>query len=277
MTFDLRCRFCEMAGCASIRAGDSDPGFLHRLRTGEGSPISASKGDNALLQDFAVGNLLLSIGLALWSVMDLQRRPPAMAVMKWVWPLTFLWGGLFALAMYLWFGRAPAMMESEGHHQHGHGHGHGGHPFWQSVALGATHCGAGCSLADVLVESAMFGLGIEFVVWGHAVFGTWMVDYVAALVIGVIFQYAAQAPMSDEPRARVLWNSFRSDVLSLTCWQIGMYGWMAISIFVLFPGGAMHPNHWLFWWMMQVAMLFGFLTAYPANWVLIRLGVKETM
>ena len=122
----------------------------------------------------------------------------------------------------------------------------------------------------------MFLLGLRLVVWGHAVFGNWMVDYVAALAIGVIFQYAAQAPTSDEPRAKVLWNSFRSAVLSLTCWQIGMYGWMAVSIFVLIPGGAMHPDRWLFWWMMQIAMLCGFLTAYPANWVLIRQGLKET-
>ena len=232
-----------------------------------------------MLKDLAIGNLLLSIALALWSVLDLRRRPPAMTVMKWVWPLTFLWGGLLALGMYLWFGRSPVGAASQGHRQHGHEHGQGqgGHAFWQSVALGATHCGAGCSLADVLVESAMFALGIEFVVWGHAVFGNWIVDYAAALVIGVIFQYAAQAPMSDEPRAKVLWNSFRSDVLSLTCWQTGMYGWMAISMFLLFPRGEMCPDHWMFWWMMQVAMLCGFLTAYPANWVLIRLGVKETM
>ena len=232
-----------------------------------------------MLRDLAVANLVLSALLASWSVVDMQKRPPAMAVMKWVWPLTFLWGGLLALAMYLWFGRAPAGVGSgDGDpHGHPHGHGHGGRVFWQSVALGATHCGAGCTLADVLVESAMFLLGLRLVVWGHDVFGTWMVDYIVALVIGVIFQYAAQAPMSDAPRARVLWNSFRSDVLSLTSWQIGMYGWMAICIFILFPVGEMRPDHWMFWWMMQVAMLCGFLTAYPANWVLIRLGVKEAM
>lgn len=32
-----------------------------------------------------------------------------------------------------------------------------------------------------------------------------------------------------------------------------------------------------FWFMMQIAMIFGFLTAYPANWWLIRAGFKETM
>ena len=235
-----------------------------------------------MLRDVAIANVVLSIVLAVWSIVDVNRRPPAMTVMKWVWPLTFLWGGLFTLAMYLGFGRASVAAKSngshEGHsHEHGHGHGHGQHPFWQSVALGATHCGAGCTLADILTESAMYFFAIQFVFLGHAVFGNWVVDYIMALIIGVIFQYAAQAPMSNAPRATVWWQSFKSDVLSLTSWQVGMYGWMAICIFVLFGDAAMHPDRWMFWWMMQVAMLCGFLTAYPTNWALIKIGIKEGM
>lgn len=56
-----------------------------------------------------------------------------------------------------------------------------------------------------------------------------------------------------------------------------MYGWMVISIFVLFDSRTMKPDHWTFWLMMQVAMLAGFITAYPANWVLIDKGIKEHM
>lgn len=237
-----------------------------------------------MLRDIAIANILLSVILALWSIVDVNRRPPAMSVMKWVWPLTFLWGGLLALGMYLWFGRAPAAISSHEHHPshdhehgHNHAHGHGSHAFWQSVALGATHCGAGCTMADVLTESAMYYFGLNFVVLGQLVFGNWTVDFFMALIIGVIFQYAAQAPMSDAPRATVWWQSFKSDVLSLTSWQIGMYGWMAICIFILFGQSVMRPDHWLFWWMMQIAMLCGFLTAYPTNWALIRVGVKESM
>lgn len=232
-----------------------------------------------MLRDVAIANVVLSIVLAVWSIVDVNRRPPAMTVMKWVWPFTFLWGGLFALAMYLWFGRAavPAASQGQHEHHHHHGHGHGQHKFWQSVALGATHCGAGCTLADMVTESAMYFLGINFVFLGHAVFGNWVVDYIMALIIGVIFQYGAQAPMSDAPRATVWWQSFKMDVWSLSSWQVGMYGWMAICIFVLFGQAAMHPDRWMFWWMMQVAMLCGFLTAYPTNWALIKLGVKEAM
>jgi len=223
-----------------------------------------------MLRDIAILNIAVSALLAVWSILDLQRRPPPMTVMTWVWPFTFLWGGVLALAMYLGFGRAPRQHEEHGMH-------HGQRPMWQSVALGATHCGAGCSLADIIVESGLFVFGIGFVALGHKVFGNWIVDYAMALVIGVAFQYGAQAPMSDAPRSTVLWQSFKSDVLSLSFWQIGMYGWMAISIFVLFDEPTMKPDHWVFWLMMQLAMLAGFVTTCPVNWWLIRSGVKEAM
>ena len=220
-----------------------------------------------MLRAIAIANVSLSIVLAIWALIDVNRRPPPMRVMRWVWPLTFLWGGVFALAMYLGFGRAP---EGGSHERHEH-------PFWQSVALGVTHCGAGCALADMLVEAGMFVFGLGFVVLGHEVFGNWIVDYVFALAFGVMFQFAAKAAMSDDPPPRIWWQALKSDFWSLTSWQIGMYGWMAISIFVLFDVPSMKPDHWDFWLMMQAAMLAGFITAYPTNWVLIRKGIKERM
>ncbi|MGH9625483.1 MAG: DUF4396 domain-containing protein, partial [Bryobacteraceae bacterium] len=32
-----------------------------------------------------------------------------------------------------------------------------------------------------------------------------------------------------------------------------------------------------YWFMMQIAMMMGFCTAYPGNWLLIRKGVKTGM
>lgn len=55
-----------------------------------------------MLRDIAIVNIVLSALLAAWAILDLQRRPPPMTVMKWLWPFTFLWGGLFALLIYLW-------------------------------------------------------------------------------------------------------------------------------------------------------------------------------
>lgn len=54
-----------------------------------------------------------------------------------------------------------------------------------------------------------------------------------------------------------------------------MYGWMAIAVFLLV--GPMSPDQPVFWLMMQISMVCGFITAYPMNWWLIRIGIKSAM
>ncbi len=69
--------------------------------------------------------------------------------------------------------------------------------------------------------------------------------------------------------------ALKADTVSLVAFEIGMFAWMALSRFVLF-----HPKlepAQPAWLMMQLAMLIGFLTAFPANWWLLRTGIKEAM
>lgn len=59
-----------------------------------------------------------------------------------------------------------------------------------------------------------------------------------------------------------------------------MYGFMAIAQFAWFKpvyGHEAEVNTVEFWFMMQLAMVAGFATAYPVNWLLIKTGVKEKM
>lgn len=37
------------------------------------------------------------------------------------------------------------------------------------------------------------------------------------------------------------------------------------------------PTTVVFWFMMQIAMMIGFCTSYPANWYLVKKGVKHAM
>ena len=55
-----------------------------------------------------------------------------------------------------------------------------------------------------------------------------------------------------------------------------MYGWMAIATFGIF-GQELDKTGPVFWFMMQIAMLAGFATAYPVTWWLLKRGVKEPM
>ncbi|QKJ68188.1 DUF4396 domain-containing protein [Deefgea piscis] len=146
-------------------------------------------------------------------------------------------------------------------------------PFWQSITAGTLHCGAGCSLAD-LIGPWLFA-ATPFLLWGSPVFGEWALSYLLALAIGVTFQYGGLIGMVPETGAALWWRALKVDSLSLTSWQIGMYGWMAIAIFVLI--GPMSPTEPIFWFMMQIAMACGFITAYPMNWFLVKAGIKTAM
>jgi hypothetical protein len=56
--------------------------------------------------------------------------------------------------------------------------------------------------------------------------------------------------------------------------EVGMYGWIAVVIFGIF-GHELPKSDPVLWFMMQIAMLAGFLTSYPVNCWLIRAGIKD--
>lgn len=149
-------------------------------------------------------------------------------------------------------------------------------PKWQSVVLSTLHCGAGCTLADLVGEWFMFFVPIA--IGGSLLAGTWVVDYALALAFGIGLQYAAIRGMERSvPRGEAVKRAAKADILSLTAWQAGMYGWMAVMLFVLGDGEAMPRTSFAFWFMMQVAMAFGFLLSLPVNVLLIRKGIKKGM
>ncbi|WP_302980491.1 DUF4396 domain-containing protein [Bilophila wadsworthia] len=212
-----------------------------------------------------------------------QRRPaPMMRVMLLVWPIITLWAGPLGIWAYETSNRRMPSHDGDGGARHGMSdmhmempmqpmHSHT--PHWKSVMTGTLHCGAGCTLAD-LTGPFLFRMA-PFVLFGSSLYGEWAVDYVLALIIGVFFQYAGLASMSHDRGLSLWFRAFKVDFLSLTAWQVGMYGWMAIAVFLLV--GPMSPDQPVFWLMMQISMICGFITAYPMNWWLIRIGIKSAM
>jgi Sec-independent protein secretion pathway component TatC len=112
--------------------------------------------------------------------------------------------------------------------------------------------------------------------FGRGIFAAWAVDYVFAFAIGIAFQYFSIKPMKHLTPKPGLVAALKADTLSLRAWQVGMYGWMAVATFLIF-GTELEKTDPVFWLMMQVAMLAGFLTSYPVSWWLIRKGIKEAM
>jgi hypothetical protein len=220
-------------------------------------------------------SLTSGVAAALVIVIDLVGgHRQHMAIMNVVWPLTALWAGPLALVAYFRYGRAAeerAFAEAERRGSKPPSHEL---PFPIKVGKAATHCGSGCTLGDVIAELIVVAAPITLL--GHRIFGTWVVDMVAAFVIGIVFQYFTIVPMRHlKPKEGVV-AAIKADALSLVAWQLGMFGWMAYARFGLF-GHELSKSGPVFWFMMQIAMLFGFVTAYPANWWLIRHRLKEAM
>jgi len=192
-----------------------------------------------------------------------------MWIMEIVWPLTALYAGPLGLWAYFRIGRLSTRRAVRAAKQAGEEP-----PFWQTTLVGATHCGAGCTLGDLIAEWFVFAVPVTL--FGEKIFGSWAVDFAAAYVLGILFQYFTIAPMRQLSAGAGIKAALKADSASLTAWQVGMYGWMAVATFAIF-GHEIEKTSPVFWFMMQIAMLAGFLTAYPVNWWLLRTGLKEKM
>ncbi|MGN6368331.1 MAG: DUF4396 domain-containing protein [Phycisphaerae bacterium] len=229
----------------------------------------------------------IGVGLGILSAVmitidELAGHPQHMKIMNVVWPLTGLWAGPLGLLGYYRFGRLSTqhvMMEAK---EHGETPPSKKKPFWAISAVAATHCGSGCTLGDLIAEWGVFFLPVVLTWFGYRtifsdkVFATWVIDFILAFLLGILFQYFTIVPMKHLPPGKGVWAAIKADALSLTAWQLGMYGWMAIAIFVLFDHHLPKTSP-VFWFMMQIAMVAGFLCAYPVNWWLVRSGIKEKM
>ena len=221
------------------------------------------------LSEAAVIFLSLSGILALVIATDiLFGRRQKMMVMNFVWPITALWSGPVGFYVYWTIGRQPHG------HEHGENNGNGGKPFWHSVLTGTSHCGAGCTVGDLAGEWIVFLGGLTLA--GSVLWANYAVDFACAYLAGIVFQYYSIAPMRGLSGWPGIKAALKADTISLVAYEIGMFAWMGLTSQVFFHPH-LEPTEAAYWFMMQVAMFVGFLTAYPANVWLIRKGLKEAM
>jgi hypothetical protein len=207
-------------------------------------------------------------GLIAYDILGRGNRQ-RMGIMEVVWPVTALYFGPLAWWGYRRWGRLNSLR---------HQKLTGRQPQYGtavSAAIGVTHCGAGCSLGDVVGEWGIFAFTITIA--GQSLWPELAADFTCAFALGIGFQYLSIAPMRGLGLRQGVVAALKADTLSLTAFEIGLFGWMALSYFVFFTSPHLEPDHAAYWLLMQVGMVIGFLTAYPANVWLIRGGIKEAM
>ena len=235
-----------------------------------------------MLNTVAWISLGIAFTCAIIITIDEVRHPQKMWIMNIVWPVTTLYFSVFALWAYFAKGRqtnkdamqgmSKEEMEQQKEQKKKQAHKS---PTWSQTALSDSHCGAGCVLADIVTEFTVFGVGATFL--GMELYASYLWDFIAAWSLGVVFQYFTIKPMRNLSVGGGIWAAIKADTLSITTFQVGMYGFMALIYFKFFPSPHLHANEPGYWLMMQVAMICGFVTALPINWLLIKIGWKEAM
>lgn len=232
----------------------------------------------AELETVARAAIVVTIGCAAIIAADIiAGRRQKMWIMNLVWPITALYFGPIGLWAYWKLGRSTTSRATRAESLADHSNARGGkpeRPFWQTTFIAACHCGAGCVIGDLIGESALFFTG--FTLFGSKPATAYLVDFVLAYAFGIAFQYFTIAPMRHLGFRDGLIAALKADTISLTAFEVGMFGWMALNRRVFFPTPP-QPNTFAFWFLMQFAMIVGFATSYPANWWLVKAGIKEAM
>jgi hypothetical protein len=218
--------------------------------------------------------IFISLGLASAAVIvaDIYllgyREHPK--IMEAVWPLTALYAGPAGLAAYFRWGRPMSHRWMQARHNRMRAK-----PFWAGTAVSTTHCGAGCAVGDLIAEWIVFAAALQLL--GLALPAEYLLDFTLAISWGILFQYFVIAPMRRLSLGNGLRLAAKADVLALSAFEVGLFGWMAIFQLVLFTSPRLPVSSAAYWFMMQIGMLIGFATSYPMNRWLIRHGIKDVM
>ncbi len=215
--------------------------------------------------------VFLGIGVVSFCVVFVDicmGRYQYMGIMNIAWPITALYSGPIGLFMYFMFGRVNKMnMDGERKPKRERKK-----PKWVKTYISATHCGAGCALADIISEITIFWVGIHIL--GHTLWASFFIDFGAALLFGFFFQYFNIKPMRpDLTFFQACIETVKADFFSLTAFQLGMYGWL-LAVYYIY-NGTVNAGMPLYWFMMQIGLTIGLLTTFPVNVWLIRAGIKK--
>jgi hypothetical protein len=227
-------------------------------------------------------SLSIAFVCALIIGIDESRHPQKMWIMNIVWPVTALYFSVFAVWVYYRIGRrmangamqtmAAAPMEGQKSPPKAQGPRD---PTWEQTVVSATHCGAGCTLGDIIAEFSIMSLGLTLM--GSSLYAEFAGDLLLAWLLGIAFQYFSIKPMRNLSPGEALIAAIKADTLSILSFEIGLFAWMALTYFVLFPAPHLMPTNPTYWLMMQAGMVIGFFTSYPMNRLLIVWGTKEVM
>src|SRR5213593_1091643 len=197
----------------------------------------------------------VSTGYVGW---DQYRNNPEPVVMKWGFILVTLYMGPLGLLLYVLADKEPRPGEHERFIQ----------PLWKQGVGSTIHCVAGDATGIILAAVVTAALGLPM--WIDLI-----VEYVAGFAFGLfIFQSLFMKNMMGGSYWQNVRKMFMPEFISMNFMMAGMAPVMSF-LMMCCDMRTMVPTEMLFWGVMSLGVIVGFVVAYPANVWLVAGGLKH--
>lgn len=202
---------------------------------------------------------ILTVPSFLFVVFDVWRSTPESAVLKWAFVILTAFTGPLGAFFYVLGCREPVPGTHEEYVA----------ARWRQVLGSTMHCVAGDGIG--IIAGAAVGAGLALSFWPDFVF-----EYVLGFGFGwAFFQAFAMRDMADGSYLRSLKMTFLSELLSMNLLMTGML--LTSRFAMLHVVGGDNPGRPQFWFIMSMALIVGFVCAYPINWWLVVNHMKHGM
>lgn len=201
---------------------------------------------------------ILTAASVLFVAVDIRTTPES-PVLKWGFVLLTLYTGPVGAFLYVLGCREPlpGLHESYTAAQ------------WRQTLGSTMHCVAGDGIG-ILAGAVIAAVG------KLSGFTDIALEYVLGFGFGwCIFQALFMRGMAGGSYKQSLTGTFFPELLSMNCLMAGMVPMMTL-VMAHFPGSR-DPSSPAFWFVMSMALLVGFVTAYPMNWWLVSNHLKHGM
>ncbi len=198
---------------------------------------------------------VLSAGYVAW---DQFRGNPEPAVMKWGFVLITLYMGPIGLLLYVMADKEPKPGTHEEFVK----------PLWKQGVGSTVHCVAG-DATGIVAAAAITALA-GFPMWADVI-----TEYVTGFLFGLlIFQSLFMRKMMGGSYLQNVRRSFLPEFISMNCMMAGM---APVMIFLMMGRDmrAMQPSEPLFWVVMSLGIVAGYVVAYPVNAWMVSKGMKH--
>src|ERR1700739_3600959 len=206
---------------------------------------------------------ILAVPSFLFIVVDIWRTTPESPVLKWAFVILTAFTGPLGAFFYVLGCREPLRGTHEEYIA----------ARWRQVLGSTMHCVAGDGIGIVVAAAVGSGRARSF--WSDFLFG-----YALGFGFGwAFFQAFAMRDMAGGSYLASLKMTFLPELLSMNLLMTGM---VLTSSFAMMrvrggPMTNMAPTRPQFWFIMSVALIVGFVCAYPINWWLVAHHMKHGM